>query len=113
MKPSALAASITLEAGSTTTIWSFRRPVVQRVRIAERPFVPKPTTTVWSRKLDLQRFSRKSSRVRSVRTSRVVPTRMIRKSTRSGVTSTTLISLAPSLYGVMSPYPVVERVTVA
>ncbi|CAM5239934.1 hypothetical protein SCYAM73S_00188 [Streptomyces cyaneofuscatus] len=95
------------------TICSFARPVAQRVWIAERPLVPKPTTTVWSRKLALQRFSRKSSRVRSVRTSRVVPTRMIRNITRSGVTSTTLISRAPALYGVMSPYPVVERVTVA
>ena len=111
--PSAVAASMTLELGSTTTTCSFFSPVAQTVWIAERPFVPKPTTTVCSRKAALQRFSRHSSRVRSVRTSSVVPTRMIRNSTRSGVITKMLVNRAASLTGVMSPYPVVERVTVA
>ena len=46
-------------------------------------------------------------------TSSVVPTRMIRKPIRSGVTSRMLTTRAVGLTGVMSPYPVVERLTVA
>ena len=46
-------------------------------------------------------------------TSSVVPTRMMRNSTRAGVTNSTLTSRAPGLTGVTSPYPVVERVTIA
>jgi hypothetical protein len=38
---------------------------------------------------------------------------MIRNSTRRGVMTKILVSRAASLTGVMSPYPVVESVTVA
>ena len=52
-------------------------------------------------------------RVRSVSTSNVVPTSTIRKATRIGVISTVLMSRAVSLTGTISPYPVVDSVTVA
>jgi hypothetical protein len=43
----------------------------------------------------------------------VVPTNTIRNITRSGVMTRTLISRASGVNGVMSPYPVVDRDTVA
>ncbi len=47
----------------------------------------------------------------SVNASTVVPTSKIRKAIRSGVMTRTLIMRANSVTGVMSPYPVVDRVT--
>ena len=45
--------------------------------------------------------------------STVVPTNTMRKTSRSGVTTIVVHSRAASLTGVMSPYPVVERDTLA
>ena len=52
-------------------------------------------------------------RVRSVSTSKVVPTSTIKKTTRIGVIRNVLTSRAVSVTGTMSPYPVVDSVTVA
>ena len=71
--------------------------------IAARPLVPKPQTMVWPFKVLLQIRSRHAIRVRSASTSSVVPTRMIRNSTRAGVTSSEVVSRALSVTGVMSP----------
>ena len=87
--------------------WSRRAPN------ALRPFTPNPTTTVWSCTVCLQRLMRNSSLLRCVRTSTVVPTSVMRKTKRSGVMMRTLASRACSVTGTMSPYPVVESVTVA
>ena len=60
----------------------------------------------------LQREIRKISRPCEASTSRVVPISSTRKAMRSGVMTKALIRRAPSLYGAMSPYPVVLSVTV-
>ena len=67
---------------------------------------------VWSRNLDLQRSIRKDCRERSVSSSTVVPTNVIRKMSRNGVTTIVVHSRAVSVTGTMSPYPVVETDTV-
>ena len=43
----------------------------------------------------------------------MVPTKVMRKISRSGVTTMVVINRAVSLTGTMSPYPVVETDTVA
>jgi len=62
-----------------------------------------PTTTTWSRTFDLQRWILNDCRERSVSTSTVVPISTIRNSTRSGVMTRMLTSLAASVTGTMSP----------
>ncbi len=110
--PSALASSIDTGESSMTTILSLATPDSIRALAAARPFTPKPAITVWPSMRCLQRFSRHSARVRAVRTSIVVPIKATRKTMRSGVITNVFTSRAPSLYGEMSPYPVVESVTV-
>jgi hypothetical protein len=68
---------------------------------------------VWSRTRVLQRWIRNDCRDRSVSSSTVVPTKVMRKISRSGVTTMVVINRAVSLTGTMSPYPVVETDTVA
>ncbi len=111
--PSSLACLSAVCCSSITTMSSGAVPWLSRVSAAERPLVPKPTMTVWSRIRRLQRLCRHCARVLSASTSRVVPTSTIRKTTRSGVMIRALTSRARSVTGTMSPYPVVERVTVA
>ena len=75
--------------------------------------MPYPITTVCFFTRFLQRLVRNCWRLRSVSTSMVVPTSTIRNMKRNGVMITMLVSRADSDTGVMSPYPVVDRVTVA
>ena len=65
--------------------------------------MPNPTTTVWSRTFVLHFWILNAWRERSVSTSRVVPTRTMRKSTRSGVITRTFTSRADAVAGAMSP----------
>ena len=97
---------------SITTISSGREPRSISSRTALRPFVPKPTTTMWLSNAFLQRCSWNASRERCVSTWIVVPTSTRTKSSRIGVTSRALTSRALCVTGVMSPYPVVVSVTV-
>ena len=111
-RPRAVASFAALAFCSTTTMRSGGVPSSTSAVTALRPLVPYPQTTTCSRTRDLQRRILNCSRDRSVSTSSVVPTRMMRNSTLAGVTNSTLTSRAPELTGVTSPYPVVERVTV-
>ena len=111
--PSAVASSISVAAEDTTTISCAGVPCSTSALNALRPLTPNPTTTVWSCTVCLQRLVRNSSRLRCVSTSTVVPTSVMRKTKRSGVMTRMLASRACSVAGTMSPYPVVERVTVA
>ena len=60
-------------------------------------------TTVWLRTLFLQRWILRAWRDAAVRVSTVVPMSTIRKATRSGVMTRTLMSRADGVNGVMSP----------
>ncbi len=67
---------------------------------------------MWSN-MDRRRIcTRSASRVRSARSSIVVPTSRMRNSTRSGVTINVVMRRAVSLSGRTSPYPVVVTLTV-
>ena len=68
---------------------------------------------VWLRTFFLQRWILRAWRDWVVNVSTVVPMSTIRKATRNGVITRTLINLADGVTGVMSPYPVVDSETVA
>ena len=103
ISPRAVASFTAAGSRSTTTTWSSGTPSSSSVSTALRPFVPYPqTTTCWCTR-DLHRRIRNCSRDRSVSTSSVVPTRMMRKSTRAGATNSTFTSRAAALAGATSP----------
>jgi hypothetical protein len=78
-------------------------PSPSSVSTAARPLVPYPTTTVWLRTRLLQRWTRNDCRDDSVSSSTVVPTKVIRKIRRSGVTKIVVIVRAVGETGTMSP----------
>ena len=88
---------------STTTISAGGTPSAIMAATAVRPLVPYPTTTVWLRTVLLHFWILSVCRDAVVSVSTVVPTRTIRKATRSGVIIRTFTSRARSVNGAISP----------
>ena len=101
--PAVLAPSSAVGFSSTTTMSAGATSSPTIAATAVLPLVPYPTTTVWLRTLLLHRWIFNAWRDCVVSVSTVVPIKTIRNATRSGVITSTLISRAVGVYGVMSP----------